>query len=304
MYDVVIIGAGPGGLAAAIYAQRAELSAVVLERAPVAGGQIINTYEVDNYPGIPGVSGFALAEKMQEHCNRLGVTFKEAEVQEITDEGVCKKIVLEGGEVLETKTIIAATGAVNKTLGVPGEEELAGMGVSYCATCDGAFFKNRVTAVVGGGDVAVEDAIFLARGCKKVYLIHRRDSFRAAKTLVTALSKYENIELVLDSVVDEIHGEDMVEAVSVHNVKTGEAKKLEVNGVFLAVGTKPNSELFSKLVKTTESGWIEADETCKTSCPGIYAVGDVRTKQLRQVITAAADGANAITSIEHYLAEL
>ena len=304
MYDVVIIGAGPGGLAAAIYAQRAELSAVVLERAPVAGGQIINTYEVDNYPGIPGVSGFALAEKMQEHCNRLGVTFKEAEVQEITDEGVCKKIVLEGGEVLETKTIIAATGAVNKTLGVPGEEELAGMGVSYCATCDGAFFKNRVTAVVGGGDVAVEDAIFLARGCKKVYLIHRRDSFRAAKTLVTALSKYENIELVLDSVVDEIHGEDMVEAVSVHNVKNGEAKKLEVNGVFLAVGTKPNSELFSKLVKTTESGWIEADETCKTSCPGIYAVGDVRTKQLRQVITAAADGANAITSIEHYLAEL
>lgn len=304
MYDVVIIGAGPGGLAAAIYAQRAELSAVVLERAPVAGGQIINTYEVDNYPGIPGVSGFALAEKMQEHCNRLGVIFKEAEVQEITDEGVCKKIVLEGGEVLETKTIIAATGAVNKTLGVPGEEELAGMGVSYCATCDGAFFKNRVTAVVGGGDVAVEDAIFLARGCKKVYLIHRRDSFRAAKTLVTALSKYENIELVLDSVVDEIHGEDMVEAVSVHNVKNGEAKKLEVNGVFLAVGTKPNSELFSKLVKTTESGWIEADETCKTSCPGIYAVGDVRTKQLRQVITAAADGANAITSIEHYLAEL
>lgn len=304
MYDVVIIGAGPGGLAAAIYAQRAELSAVVLERAPVAGGQIINTYEVDNYPGIPGVSGFALAEKMQEHCNRLGVTFKEAEVQEITDEGAYKKIMLEGGEVLETKTIIAATGAVNKTLGVPGEEELAGMGVSYCATCDGAFFKNRVTAVVGGGDVAVEDAIFLARGCKKVYLIHRRDSFRAAKTLVTALSKYENIELVLDSVVDEIHGEDMVEAVSVHNVKNGEAKKLEVNGVFLAVGTKPNSELFSKLVKTTESGWIEADETCKTSCPGIYAVGDVRTKQLRQVITAAADGANAITSIEHYLAEL
>ena len=303
MYDVVIIGAGPGGLAAAIYAQRAELSAVVLERAPVTGGQIINTYEVDNYPGIPGVSGFALAEKMQEHCKRLGVAFKEAEVQEITDEGAYKKVVLEGGEVLETKTVIAATGAVNKTLGVPGEEELAGMGVSYCATCDGAFFKNRVTAVVGGGDVAVEDAIFLARGCKKVYLIHRRDSFRAAKTLVSALAKYENIELVLDSVVDEIHGEDMVEAVTVHNVKTGEAKKLEVNGVFLAVGTKPNSELFSKLVKLTESGWIEADETCRTSCPGIYAVGDVRTKQLRQVITAAADGANAITSIEHYLAE-
>ena len=304
MYDVVIIGAGPGGLAAAIYAQRAELSSLVIERAPVAGGQIINTYEVDNYPGIPGVSGYALAEKMQEHCKRLEVAFQEAEVQEITDEGSYKRIVLADGNVLETKTIIAATGAVNKTLGVPGEEELAGMGVSYCATCDGAFFKNKVTAVVGGGDVAVEDAIFLARLCKKVYLIHRRDSFRAAKTLVSALGKYENIELVLDSVVDEIHGEDMVEAVTVHNVKSGEAKRLEVNGVFLAVGTKPNSELFSKLVKLADGGWIEADETCRTSCPGVYAVGDVRTKQLRQVITAAADGANAITSIEHYLAEM
>ena len=303
MYDVVIIGAGPGGLAAAIYAQRAELSSLVIERAPVAGGQIINTYEVDNYPGIPGVSGYALAEKMQEHCKRLGVVFQEAEVQEIADEGNYKRIVLTDGNVLETKTIIAATGAVNKTLGVPGEEELAGMGVSYCATCDGAFFKNRVTAVVGGGDVAVEDAIFLARLCKKVYLIHRRDSFRAAKTLVSALGKYENIELVLDSVVDEIHGEDMVEAVTVHNVKSGEVKKLEVNGVFLAVGTKPNSELFAKLVTLADGGWIEADETCRTNCPGIYAVGDVRTKQLRQVVTAAADGANAITSIEHYLAE-
>ena len=304
MLDVVIIGAGPGGLAAAIYAQRAELNAVVIERAPVAGGQIINTYEVDNYPGIPGVSGYALAEKMQEHCKRLGVVFRETQVREIIDEGACKKIVLEDGDVLETKTVIAATGAVNKTLGVPGEEELAGMGVSYCATCDGAFFKNKVTAVVGGGDVAVEDAIFLARLCRKVYLIHRRDSFRAAKTLVSALSKYENIELVLDSVVDEIHGEDMVEAVTVHNVKSGEERRLEVNGVFLAVGTKPNSELFEKLVTLADGGWIEADESCRTSCSGIYAVGDVRTKQLRQVITAAADGANAITSIERYLAEL
>ncbi len=303
MYDVVIIGAGPGGLAAAIYAQRAELASVVIERAPVAGGQIINTYEVDNYPGIPGVSGYALAEKMQEHCKRLGVTFKEADVEEITDEGSYKRIVLADGEVLESKAVIAATGAVNKTLGVPGEEELAGMGVSYCATCDGAFFKNKVTAVVGGGDVAVEDAIFLARLCSKVYLIHRRDSFRAAKTLVSALAKYDNIELVLDSVVDEIHGEDMVEAVTVHNVKSGESKKLEVNGVFLAVGTKPNSELFANLVTLNDAGWIVADETCRTSCPGIYAVGDVRTKQLRQVVTAAADGANAITSIEHYLAE-
>lgn len=303
MLDVVIIGAGPGGLSAAIYGKRAELSCVVMERTPIAGGQIINTYEVDNYPGIPGVSGFELAERMEEHCKRLGVEFREAEVQEIIDEGSYKRVKLAGGEELMTRTVIAATGAVNRRLGVPGEEELTGCGVSYCATCDGAFFKNKVTAVVGGGDVAVEDAIFLARLCKKVYLIHRRDAFRAAKTLVTALGKYENVELVLDSVVDGIHGDGMVEALSVHNKKTGETRKIELNGVFLAVGTKPNSELFTGLVKCDSNGWIEADESGRTSCPGIYAVGDVRAKQLRQVITAAADGANAITSIERFLAE-
>lgn len=300
MYDMIIIGAGPGGMAAAIYAKRAELNVLLLERLPVSGGQIINTYEVDNYPGIPGVSGFALGEKFGEHCSRLEVPRREAEVTSVSVENRIKKIKLENGEVLETKTLVIATGASNKKLGIPGEEELTGMGVSYCATCDGAFFKKRNVAVIGGGDVAVEDAIFLARICEKVYLIHRRDEFRAAKSLVSALKAYPNVEILYNTVGEEIKGEDCVEGLIVKNKVTGETRNLDVSGVFIAVGINPNSELFTGLVEN-DNGWIKAGETCETSVPGIYAVGDVRTKQLRQVITAAADGANAVTSAERYL---
>ena len=301
MYDVVIVGSGPAGLAASIYAKRAGLKAITLEKNYMSGGQVLNTYEVDNYPGIPGVSGYALAEKMQEHCKRLGVTFQEAEVQEITDEGNYKRIVLTDGNVLETKTVIAATGAVNKTLGVPGEEELAGMGVSYCATCDGAFFRGRTVAVVGGGDVAVEDAIFLARGCEKVYLIHRRDELRAAKILQEALKKLPNVEILWDTQLKEIRGEDQVEELLIYNKKTQQTNSLPAAGVFVAVGTIPNTGFVKGLVEMDEKGYIVADETCATSVCGIYAAGDVRTKQLRQIITAASDGANAVTAIEQYL---
>lgn len=300
---MIILGAGPGGMAAAIYAKRAELNVLMIERLPVSGGQIINTYEVDNYPGIPGISGFALGEKFGEHCKRLEVPRREAEVTAVSVENGIKKVTLENGEVLETKTLVIATGASNRLLGVPGEEDLTGMGVSYCATCDGAFFKNRTVAVIGGGDVAVEDAIFLARICEHVYLIHRRDTFRAAKSLVSALKRYENVEILYDSVCEEIKGEDSVEGMVVKNRITGESRTLNVNGVFIAVGITPNSGLFTDIVDN-ENGWIKADETCETSVPGIYAVGDVRTKQLRQVITAAADGANAVTSAERYLMTL
>lgn len=302
MYDMIIIGAGPAGMAAAIYAKRAELNVVLLEKSPVSGGQIINTYEVDNYPGIPGVDGFTLGDKFSEHCNRLEVERKEGEVAGVELCDGFKKLNLDNGEVLETKTIVIATGAANKKLGVPGEEELRGMGVSYCATCDGAFFRNKDVAVVGGGDVAVEDAIFLARLCKKVYIIHRRDEFRAAKSLVTALKACENVEFVYDSTVSSINGKDMTESVTVHNKKTGEDREIAINGIFIAVGIEPNSKEFEGVVDT-ENGWIKAGETCETSVPGIYAAGDVRTKQLRQVITAAADGANAVTSAERYLIE-
>ena len=201
----------------------------------------------------------------------------------------------------EAKTVILATGADHRKLGVPGEQELGGMGVSYCATCDGAFFRGKTVAVAGGGDVALEDALFLARGCSKVYLIHRRDEFRGAKVLQEQVKKTENIELVLDTVIEEIKGEGQVQSIDISNKKTKEKRSLPVDGVFIAVGTMPNTESFSGLVKMDDAGYIIAGEDTKTSRPGIFAAGDLRTKPLRQVITAAADGANAITAVEEYL---
>ena len=300
-YDLVIIGAGPAGLTAAIYAMRAELKILVLEQASFAGGQIINTYEVDNYPGIPGISGFALAEKFREHCDRLEVPFYEGTVEKLEDKNEYKQILLTNGSAIKTRTVIIATGAAYRKLGVKGEAELAGMGVSYCATCDGAFFRKKDVAVIGGGDVAVEDAIFLARMCRKVYIIHRRDEFRAAKILSTNLLAMENVEAVLDSVVDEIQGKDMVSGVTVRNLKTGEIKNIEVSGVFVAIGNKPNSELFTSIIESDEYGYFIAGEDCVTNMPGVFTAGDIRTKQLRQIITASADGANAVTSVERFL---
>ncbi len=300
-YDVVIIGSGPAGLAAAIYAERAELNSIVIEKNVVSGGQVLTTYEVDNYPGVKGIGGYDLGMKFRDHADVLGATFVEDEVVRIETEGKTKKVVCEN-DTYETSTVIIATGASHRKLGVPGEEEFSGMGVSYCATCDGAFFRNKTTAVVGGGDVAIEDAIFLARLCKKVYLIHRRDELRGAKSLQKKLMSLENVEIIWDSVVDAIVGEDKVESIAVSNVKTGEKKNLELQGVFVAVGISPNSRMFEGLVEM-DGGYIKAGEDCVTSCPGIFAAGDVRTKGLRQIVTAVADGANAITSVERYLAE-
>ena len=302
LYDVIIIGSGPAGLSAAIYAQRAKLATLVIEKAPMSGGQILNTYEVDNYPGIPGVGGFDLGSKFRAHADALGCSFVTAEVREIQEEEGKKKIVTEK-ETYETKTLILATGATHRKLGVPGEEELMGMGVSYCATCDGAFFKGKTTAVIGGGDVALEDALFLARLCEKVYLVHRRDEFRGAKVLQERVFETENIEVVWDSVVEEIQGKDMVEKISIYNKKKEEKSELEVQGVFIAVGIQPNTEIYRNLVKMDEGGYIIAGEDGVTQTKGVFAAGDLRTKQLRQVITAASDGANAVTSVEKYLYE-
>lgn len=302
LYDVIIIGSGPAGLSAAIYAQRAKLATLVIEKAPMSGGQILNTYEVDNYPGIPGVGGFDLGSKFRAHADALGCSFVTAEVREIQEEEGKKKIVTEK-ETYETKTLILATGATHRKLGVPGEEELMGMGVSYCATCDGAFFKGKTTAVIGGGDVALEDALFLARLCEKVYLVHRRDEFRGAKVLQERVFETENIEVVWDSVVEEIQGEDMVEKISIYDKKKEEKSELEVQGVFIAVGIQPNTEIYRNLVKMDEGGYIIAGEDGVTQTKGVFAAGDLRTKQLRQVITAASDGANAVTSVEKYLYE-
>ena len=303
IYDLIIIGSGPAGLAAAVYAQRAKLDTLVVEKAMVSGGQVLTTYEVDNYPGLPGIGGYDLGIKFREHADRLGARFVEDEVLNIQDggKGAIKGVVCQGN-TYEARSLILATGAVHRKLGVPGEEELAGAGVSYCATCDGAFFRNKVTAVIGGGDVAVEDAIFLARMCTKVYLIHRRNELRAAKSLQENLLSLDNVEVIWDTVADSINGDGMVKSLSLTNVKNGQKRELDVQGVFIAVGITPESRAFEGLVDM-DHGYIRAGEDTVTSAPGIFAAGDVRTKPLRQIITAAADGANAITSVERYLVE-
>ena len=247
------------------------------------------------------MNGFELGTKFREHADALGAVFAEDEVVKISR---TKDVIeVEGREKsYKTKTVIIATGAMHRKLGVFGEEELAGMGVSYCATCDGAFFRKKTVAVVGGGDVAIEDAVFLSRMCEKVYLIHRRDELRGAKVLQERLFALENVEVIWDSVVEKIEGTEKVEGLCLKNVKSGQALHLAVNGVFIAVGIKPLSSAFEGVVEM-ENGYIRAGEDGKTSVPGIFAAGDVRTKALRQIITAAADGANAVTSVERYLNE-
>ncbi|MEG0565208.1 MAG: thioredoxin-disulfide reductase [Hungatella sp.] len=299
LYDLLILGSGPAGLAAAIYAQRAKLSSAVIEKSMMSGGQVATTYEVDNYPGLPGMNGFDMGMKFRSHADALGAVFITDEVLRI-ENGTSWKTVVCAQETYMTKTVLIATGATHRKLEVPGEEALVGMGVSYCATCDGAFFKNKVTAVVGGGDVALEDAIFLARMCKKVYLIHRRAELRGAKSLQEKLMSLENVEILWDTVVDEICGTERVEKLKLTRKKTGESSELPVDGVFVAVGITPNSRAFAELVET-DHGYLMAGETGETSAPGIFVAGDVRTKQLRQIVTAVSDGANAITSIERYL---
>ena len=323
IYDTIIVGAGPAGMAAAIYAARAELSFCLIDRSYTPGGQVLSTYEVDNYPGLPGLSGGELSDAFKKHCDKLGCTFVTADITDITPGHIAPNgffneidphaqgldsinelvymISTGEGDAYLTRTVIAATGASHKKAGIEGEDDFAGMGVSYCATCDGAFFKKKDVAVVGGGDVALEDAIFLSRLCKMVYIVHRRDNFRAAKSLVTAADAIDNIEFVFDSVSQRITGNMNVEELVVKNVKTQGDRTLPVSGVFIAIGIKPTTELFQNLVACDEAGYILADESGTTTMPGIFAAGDIRKKPLRQIITAAADGANCITSVEGYL---
>ena len=300
MLDLIIIGSGPAGLSAAVYAARARLDFIVIEQNFISGGQVVNTYQIDNYPGCPGISGMDLGLKMREQAEGLGAKFITETVTELAAEGAVKKVVTDKN-TYETKTIILATGANHRKLGVRGEEELAGQGVSYCATCDGAFFKGSDVAVVGGGDVAAGDAIFLARGCSKVYVVHRRHEMRAAKALQEKMFSLPNVEMVWDSTVEAIEGENQTGALRTRNVKDGTERVLHIDGVFIAVGILPNSGLAAGKVRTDKDGYIEAGEDGKTSVPGFFAAGDVRTKSLRQIITACADGANAIESVQEYL---
>ena len=300
VHDLVIVGSGPAGLSAAIYAQRARLDAVVLEKEYISGGQVVNTSEVDNYPGLPGMSGYELGMKLRAHADALEARFEMAEVKDIIIEETQNIVRTDQGDYT-ARAVIIATGARRRKLRVPGERELAGMGVSYCATCDGAFFKGRTVAVIGGGDVAVGDALFLARGCEKVYVIHRRDELRAARSMQEKLLALSNVEIIWDTVVEEICGEDQVEALRLKNQKTGDIRNLPIDGVFVAVGMDPNTDMVPASVDRDEKGYLVADENCVTNVKGIFAAGDVRTKTLRQIVTAAADGANAVESVQQYL---
>jgi len=299
MYDLIIIGSGPAGLSAAVYGKRAGLHLLVIEEKPMSGGQVLNTYEVDNYLGMPGMNGFDMGMEFRKHADKLNVDFKEATVSLVEDKGDYK-LVHAGDEGMETRNVVFATGAEHAKLGVPGEEELSGMGVSYCATCDGAFFKGRTVAVVGGGDVALEDAIYLARTCEKVYLIHRRDELRGAMILQEELKALPNVEILYNHIVTEIQGEDMVENLQIKDVQSGAEQALPVSGVFIAVGIHPNTELLKNLVTLDEGGYVTAGEDGTTQCQGILVAGDIRKKPLRQIVTAVADGANAAISAANY----
>ena len=306
MYDLIIIGAGPAGMSAAIYASRAKLNTFVIEQNYVSGGQIVDTYEIDNYPGLPGLSGMDLAQKMSDHAAQFGIEPFTATVEGLSAAGPIKVVKTDEGD-FEARAVIIASGATHMKLGVEGEDQFAGMGVSYCATCDGAFYRGKDVMVVGGGNVAVEDAIFLARGSRKVYVVHRRDELRAAKILQESLFALPNVEMVWNSNLKRIEGDGKVTGAVVVNKLSGEETEIPVDGVFIAVGIAPRSgfaadgEAGPDVIAADENGYLIAGEDCATSIPGIFAAGDVRTKQLRQVVTAVADGANAVTSAERYL---
>lgn len=303
IYDVVIIGGGPAGLAAGLYASRAKMDAVIVEKGKW-GGQASTTEELENYPGsIEHPTGPKLTQRMKSQAEAFGTEMLKDEVAGFDMSDKVKVVKLASGNEIKTKTIIIATGAQPTLLGVPGELELRGKGVSYCATCDADFFTELEVLVVGGGDAAVEEAIYLTKFADKVTIVHRRNEFRAAKSIVEKAKANEKINIIWDTVVEEIYGDGIVEGVKLKNVKTGEITDFRTDGVFIFVGIKPISELFKGIVDMNEKGYIKTDEEMRTSVPGVFAAGDVRVKALRQVITAASDGAIAAVAAEKYIAD-
>ena len=298
-YDLVIIGAGPAGLTARMYAARARMSVLLLEKT-APGGQILVTDWIENYPGFPeGISGFDLAEKMKTQALEMGLTIETAEVHSLNLSKELKKIVLKD-RTITTKTLIIASGASPKNLGI-GEDKFMGKGVSFCATCDGPFFKEKTVVAVGGGDTAVQEAIFLTKFAKKVYLIHRRDELRAAKILQERAFKNNKIEIIWDSIATGLDGFFGLEHVRIKNLKTNEEKTLKAHGCFIWVGILPNTAFLNDAVETDEFGFILADKKMQTSVAGVYAVGDVRDTPLRQISTAVGDAAIAAVSAEHFI---
>lgn len=302
IYDVVVIGSGPGGMTAALYASRSELSTLLIERG-VPGGQLINTAEVENYSGFSSITGPDLANQMYSGATRFGAEYTFGDVREII-EGKEYKQVVTSNKIFKARSVIISTGAEHRKLGVPGEDTLNGRGVSYCAVCDGAFFRNRHLVVVGGGDSAVEEGTYLTQFASEVTIIHRRDELRAQKILQNRAFNNEKVKFIWDSVVEEIQGENLVEGVQIRNVKTDETSVVDADGVFVYVGILPNSKAFQNLGITDDEGWIITDETMMTAVPGIFAVGDVRKTVLRQVATAVGDGSIAGDNAYKYVESL
>jgi len=303
IYDMIVIGGGPGGYTAALYAARAGLDTLVLEKLS-AGGQMALTQQIDNYPGFAeGVDGYTLGEEMQKGAERFGAKTELTEVRAIRPEGSLKRVETGSGSYL-ARTVVLSTGADHRHLGIPGEQELAGRGVHYCAACDGMFFRNKTVVVVGGGNSAAADALLLSRICKKVIVVHRRDTLRATKVYHAPLMQAENVEFRWNSAVEALLADGRLQGVSIRDLQTGETSVLEADGLFVSIGRNPATALVKGLLELDEAGYIVADESTRTSLPGVFAVGDVRTKAVRQVVTAVADGAAAAHFAEQYLAEL
>lgn len=302
IYDMVIIGGGPGGYTAALYAARAGMSVIVLEKLS-AGGQMALTHQIDNYPGfVEGIDGFSLAENMQQQAERFGAETELAEVFSLNLQADPKVIETSEG-VFYGKTVVYAAGAGPRELGIPEEQEMIGRGVNYCAACDGMFYRGKTVVIVGGGNTAAADALLLSRVAKKVILVHRRDTLRATKIYHKPLMEAENVEFRWNSAVVQLRHGEKLNAVVIQNLQTGEETVVECDGLFVSIGRKPATELVKDQLALDGSGYVLADESTRTSVPGVFAVGDVRTKVLRQIITAAADGAMAVHSAEEYLSE-
>lgn len=301
MYDIIVIGAGPAGLTAAIYARRASKTVLVLE-ALSYGGQIINTPDIENYPAAMHISGFDFATKVYEQAQELGAEFVFEKAVGIRDNGGTKEVVTEDN-TYTCKALIIATGSENRKLGIENEEALVGRGVSYCATCDGAFYRGKTVAVAGGGNTALEDALYLSDLAETVYLIHRRDAFRGDEATVSALKERKNVKFIYNSNVTKLIADKRLTAVEITDKNTGAVTTLEINGLFVAIGRIPENQNFAQLIKLDDSGYVEAGEDCLTNVPGIFAAGDNRTKSVRQLVTAAADGAVAATAAVKYVQE-
>ena len=299
-YDIVVIGGGPGGLTAGMYGARAKMKTVLLEKY-LPGGQIANTEEVEDYPGFELISGAELATKMADHAKKFGLEIVSDEVKEIYSEGNDRIVVAASGDIYRAKAVIVSTGGSPTLLKIPGEKEFAGKGVSYCAICDANFFKGEIIAVVGGGDAAVEEGMFLTKFGSKVILIHRRDELRAQKVIQDRAFKNEKMEFIWDTVVESIEGDNKVRKLSLTNVKTGEKSTLEVGAVFVFIGFHPNSNIFREEVKKDSSGYIITDDKMETSIKGIYACGDVRHQLVRQITNAVGDGTTAAMAAEKYI---